>query len=136
MLVLGEGGCFFYGRGTSVPCRMIISSPSTRLYSLRPAFTRSTRKMGTDPASGPMISLDVQGYLAHEKQHPLPGPPYEPRYSSPAVGSKKRVAYYERGTPVCASSLAPVQGPHPYEALGTRPLDDTGVTRNKGHAPS
>ena len=38
-----------------------------------------------DPGLGPLRPT-VQGYLAHKKQPPPLGPPYDPRYS-PTVGS-------------------------------------------------
>jgi len=34
---------------------------------------------------GSKVDIQVQGYLAHKKQHPLLGPPQDPRYS-PTVG--------------------------------------------------
>ena len=50
--------------------------------------------------------LRVQGYLAHKKQPPLLGPPWDPRYS-PTVGSWWIAVSYERGTPVVASRGIP-----------------------------
>ena len=44
-------------------------------------------------------SQGVQGYLAHKKQPPPPGPPKGPRYN-PTVGSLEGGVSYERGTHV------------------------------------
>ena len=41
----------------------------------------------------------VPGYLAHKKQPPPLGPPYDPMYS-PTAGSYEGGVSYERGTPV------------------------------------
>ena len=41
----------------------------------------------------------TQGYLARNKQHPPPGPPYDPR-CSPTVGSQEGGVSCEQGTPV------------------------------------
>ena len=41
----------------------------------------------------------LQGYLAHKKQPPPLGPPYDPRHS-PTVGSVGEAVYFERSTPV------------------------------------
>ena len=43
--------------------------------------------------------LALQGYLAHKKQHPPPGPPKGPRHR-PTLGSYGGCVFNERGTPV------------------------------------
>ena len=47
----------------------------------------------------------MQGYLAHRKQPPPLGPPWDPR-CSPTVGSWEGCVSYERGTPVTFSKRA------------------------------
>ena len=44
-------------------------------------------------------SFSVQGYLAHKKEPPPLGPPYDPRYR-PTEGSQGGAFSYEEGVPV------------------------------------
>ena len=47
----------------------------------------------------------LQGYLAHKKQPPPLGPPWDPRYS-PHVGTSEGAVSYEQGTPATSAGKA------------------------------
>ena len=78
-----------------------------------------------------MWRVSVQGYLAHKKQPPPPGPPQGPRHTR-TVWSCGRLVSYERGTPEWNDFRAWRAAPAKVAATGATGFEPPAVERGGG----